>query len=152
MKLVKVSNEFYKKCIKYKTTEELMLNDQGRPCVLIIKLKYKGQKRDFTIPLRSNIGVSTPKWQYFSLPPNKATKAGNKHGVHYIKIFPVTKHYIDKYNIDGDEFLQMIHKKIMRHEKDIINSCQQYLFDCEEGKKHIMTPNIDGIIKWLDEE
>jgi hypothetical protein len=70
MKLVKVNNEFYKKCMNKGTTEELMFNEQGRPCVLIVRLKYKNKKREFIVPLRSNISASAPEWQYFSLPPN----------------------------------------------------------------------------------
>lgn len=55
MKLVKVNNEFYKKCMENGITEELMFNEKGRPCVLIVRLKYKNKKREFIVPLRSNI-------------------------------------------------------------------------------------------------
>lgn len=150
MKLVKVNNEFYKMCRENGTTEELMFNEKGRPCVLIVRLKYKSKKRDFIVPLRSNIPASAPEWQYFSLPPNNNTRTGNKHGIHYIKLFPISKKYIDKYNINNNEFLQMISEKITNNQKEIVEACQQYLIDCQDGKKHPMTPNIDGILEWLD--
>lgn len=44
MELVKVNNDFYNKCIKNGTTEEIMFNEQRRPCVLILRLKYKNKK------------------------------------------------------------------------------------------------------------
>ena len=152
MRLVKVNNEFYKKCTQNNTTEELMFNEQGRPCVLIVRLKYKNKKRDFIVPLRSNIPASAPTWQYFSLPPNNNTKPGNKHGIHYIKLFPISKKYINKYNINNNDFFQIISEKISNNQKEIIDACQKYLVDCELGKKHPMTPNIDGILEWIDNE
>lgn len=94
MQLVKVGTQFYQECKIRGTDKELLFNKNGRPCVLIIKLKYKGQNRKFVVPLRSNITSDTPKDQYFPLPPNSSTKAGNRHGVHYIKLFPIDSKYI----------------------------------------------------------
>ena len=34
-------------------------------------------------------------------------------------------------------------------EKEIINACQDYLNKCELGKKHFITPDIDGILRWI---
>lgn len=89
MQLVKVGEQFYQECKKHGTDKELLFNKSGRPCVLIVKLKYKGQNHKFVVPLRSNISANTPRNQYFALPPNSATKSGNRHGVHYIKLFPI---------------------------------------------------------------
>ena len=149
MKLVKVKNSFYTKCRQNHTDAELMYNEQGRPCVLIVQLEYKGEKRKFVVPLRSNISGKTPRWQYFSLPPNPDTKPGNSHGIHYIKIFPIKDEYIDAYEIDGDNFKLMIKEIIDEHETDIIDACKNYLEQVEKGNKHPMTPDIDGILGWL---
>ena len=43
-----------------------VLQKTSRPCVLIIRLKYKGLNRMFAIPMRSNISANTPKDQYFA--------------------------------------------------------------------------------------
>ena len=59
MRLVKVNNEFYEKCMQNNTTQELMFNEQGRPCVLIVRLKYKNKKREFIVPLRSMSSTCT---------------------------------------------------------------------------------------------
>lgn len=75
MKLVKVNQSFYE-LIKKNHVEEIMFNEQGRPCVLPVDLEYKGSIRKFVIPLRSNICPRTPRGQYFSLPPNRNTRAG----------------------------------------------------------------------------
>lgn len=42
----------------------------------------------------------------FSLPPNSATKSGKRHGVHYIKLFPIDSKYIQKYRIDNNVYMQ----------------------------------------------
>lgn len=68
MQLVKVGDQFYQECKKQGTDQEMLFNKSGRPCVLIMKLKYKGKNRQFVVPLRSNIPSNVPKEQYFSLP------------------------------------------------------------------------------------
>ncbi|NLZ81337.1 MAG: hypothetical protein GX913_05990 [Clostridiales bacterium] len=150
MNLVKVKQSFYKLCEQNKVNDELMLNEDGRPCVLIIQLKFKGKLRDFVVPLRSNISPKTPKKQFMGLPPNPKTKQKHFHGIHYIKIFPIDKAYIDKYNVDGDSYYATILAILNREEPNIISDCQNYLLEIENGKKHFMTPNIDGILNVID--
>ena len=149
MLLVKVKQEFYDLCIRNDMAKELLFNEEGRPCVLIMRLRYKEEKRDFVVPLRSNISKYTPKEQYFSLPPNPKTRSGNKHGIHYIKLFPIEKKYIDTYVTDNNKYYDMILKILKRKEKEIVQTCQMYLDLCMEGKKHTMTPDLDGIIEVL---
>ncbi len=90
----------------------MLFNKSGRPCVLIVKLKYKGEKHQFVVPLRSNIPANVPKDQYFSLPRNSTTKS--KTGI-----------------------------------RNIIAASQNYLYECEQGRKDPNTPDIDGILSWL---
>ena len=99
MKLVKISNDFFKECRMNNVHKELMFNEEGRPSVLIAKLKYKEKYHKFVVPLRSNISSKTPKDQYFSLPPNSKTKPHHSHGIHYIKLFPIKNKYIQSYLI-----------------------------------------------------
>lgn len=149
MRLVKVSPIFYQKCKDNNTIGELLHNERGRPCVLLVRLKYKGKNRDFVVPLRSNISGNTPKNQYFPLPPNSNTRQGNHHGVHYYKIFPVDKKYIQNYVIGNNNFLLLIKSILDKNEKEIVSECQKYLGECESGKKNFVTPDIDGILGWL---
>ena len=149
MQLVKVGKQFYQECKKNGTDKELLFNKNGRPCVLLLKLKYKGKKYKFVVPLRSNIASNVPKDQYFSLPPNSATKAGNVHGVHYIKLFPIDSKYIQKYRIENNAYMQNIKSILDKNEKNIIIACQNYLYECEKGKRNTLTPDIDGILSWL---
>lgn len=72
--LVKVKESFYNLCSQNSVDEELLFNECGRPCVLLVKLTYKGKDRDFVVPLRSNISARTPARQYLSLPPNPTTR------------------------------------------------------------------------------
>lgn len=150
MRLVKIANKFFKECKKHKVADELLYNEDGRPSVLIMKLKYKNDYHKFVVPLRSNISPTTPKEQYFSLPPNSKTKKKHSHGIHYIKLFPITDKYVQSYLI-SEKFDLLVKKIIDENEQDIIQSCQEYLKQCENGKKHFMTPDIDGILKMLNE-
>lgn len=149
MKLVKVSNNFFDECKKNNVHQELLFNEDGRPSVLIVKLKYKGQYRKFVVPLRSNISPKAPSEQYFSLPPNSKTKVHHSHGIHYIKLFPIDDKYIQSYLI-SEKFDLLVKEIIDNNETIIIRACQEYLIKCENGNKHYMTPNIDGIIDMLD--
>lgn len=149
MKLVKVSNEFFTLCKNNNVNKELMFNEDGRPSVLVMKLKYRDTYRKFIVPLRSNISSSTPKDQYFSLPPNPKTKSHHSHGIHYIKLFPIVDEYVQTYVI-SEKFDLMVKKIIDDNERVIIEACQNYLEKCENGQKHFMTPDIDGIIQVLD--
>lgn len=146
MQLVKVSNQFYVDCKAHGTDKELLSNKNGRPCVLIVQLKYKGRRRKFVVPLRSNITSNIPKNQYFPLPPNAVTKKENRHGVHYIKLFPVENKYIQKFRYENDDFLMQVKRILDKNEKKIISACQNYLVEYENGQGNFMSPDIDGNI------
>lgn len=149
MQLVKVGSQFYQECKVQGTDKELLFNKNGRPCVLVVKLKYKGQNHKFVVPLRSNIASNTPKDQYFPLPPNSSTNSKNRHGVHYIKLFPINSKYIQKYRIENNAYMQQVKSILDKNEKVIITACQNYLNEYEQGRKNHMTPDIDGILSWL---
>ena len=149
MKIVKVTNQFYADCKAHGTDKELLFNKNGRPCVLIVQLMYRGKRQKFVVPIRSNIAANTPKNQYFPLPPNASTKTGNRHGIHYIKLFPIDSKYIQKYRIENNLFWMQIKSILDKNEKEIISACQEYLIEYEKGNGHSMSPDIDGIISWL---
>ena len=104
MKLVTINNSLL---TKYRHDSEI-LQKSTRPYVLVIRLKYKNEKYDFAIPIRSNIPASAPKNQYFALPPRPQTRPKNRHGLHYIKMFPVTKQYLIRYRTEGNNFATLI--------------------------------------------
>lgn len=146
MKLVKVKKSFFDLC----NDKELMQTKNGRPCVLLVSLKYKDKRRDFVVPLRSNISPNVPKGTYKNLPPNKNTKKNHHHGVHYTKLFPVSKKYIDTYLISQDAYMLMIQGILDKSTKEIVTACQNYLIEYEKGNKDPYTPDIDKIIEILD--
>lgn len=151
MKIVKISNNFFYECKKNNVHKELLFNEDGRPSVLIMKLKYRDRYHKFVVPLRSNISPTTPKEQYFALPPNNKTKPYHSHGLHFIKIFPIKDEFVQTYLI-SEPFDKMIKSIIDKNENEIIQSCQKYLNECENGNKHFMTPDIDGILRMLGED
>lgn len=151
MNLVKVERNFFTMCKDNGAdfNNQLLHNEAGRPCVLIIKLKYKGENRDFVVPMKSNITPTTDKNTYFALPPNKRTRPGNFHGIYYVKLFPISKEYIKPYLYDGDAYLCGVKDIIDSNEKTIIDACQNYLNEYEKGNINAYTPDIDSIIGLL---
>lgn len=146
MKLVTVNNELL---CKYNGDPEV-LQKSTRPYVLVIRLKYKNINYDFAVPIRSNIPASAPKDQYFALPPRPQTRPTNRHGLHYIKMFPVTKQYLIRYRTDGNKFATLIQNIIDKNSKQIVNDCQYYLDLYSQGIKPLYSTDIDYLIKQLD--
>ena len=149
MKIVKLKKLFIVEYKKHTSNDQLLESDAGRPCVLLITLKYRGVKRNFIVPLRSNITSSAPKSHYFALPNTSKTKNGYHAGIHYIKIFPVSKTYIDKFRIDAGSEYELVQKIIDKNEEVIIKACQDYLNEYEKGNRSPLTPDIDSILTWL---
>jgi len=142
VKFSSVSNSFFKLC---SFDSELLSNTNRRPYLIILRLKYKNKRCDFAIPFRSNISESTPKDQYFSLPPRKATKNGRKHGLHYIKMFPIKKQYLQKFYTDNNPYYDSILNIINSNLKIIIAEAQNYLINYENGIEYEYCTNIDTI-------
>ena len=72
MKIVSISQDFFD---LVEGDRELMLK-HNRPCIVVVRLRFRGKRRDFAVPLRSNIAPNAPKDQYFALPPRPTTRPG----------------------------------------------------------------------------
>ena len=72
MKIVSISQDFFD---LVEGDRELMLK-HNRPCIVVVRLRFRGKRRDFAVPLRSNIAPNVPKDQYFALPPRPTTRPG----------------------------------------------------------------------------
>lgn len=149
MDIVKVKKSFMEEYQKHTDNDQMLESEVGRPCVLIMKLKYKGKYHKFIVPLRSNITGSTPKNQFFSLPPTSRTRQGNRHGISYVKIFPIKDEYVEKFLINPRTHIDMVKKIIDKNENTIIYACQNYLNEYEKGNRSPFTPDIDSILTWL---
>lgn len=134
--------------LKYSNDTEV-LQKSTRPYVLVIRLKYKNTRYDFAIPIRSNIPASAPKDQYFALPPRPQTKPRNRHGLHYIKMFPVTKQYLIRYRTEGNNFATLIQSIIDKNSKQIVTECQHYLDLYSQGIRPNFSTNIDYLLDQL---
>lgn len=146
MKLVTINNALF---LKY-TEDPEILQKSSRPYVLVIRLKYKGANYDFAVPIRSNIPAAAPRNQYFALPPRPQTRPRNHHGLHYIKMFPVSKPYLVRYRIEGNNFATLIHNIINKNSKIIVTACQEYLDAYSQGCKPPYATNIDYLIEQLE--
>ena len=89
---------------------------KDRPFLIILSLKYKGKKRSFALPFRSNIQVNNnTKGKYFPLPRRHSTKDKHAHGLHYIKILPISKQYYNKFVIADNEYNKMLMEYINKN-------------------------------------
>lgn len=145
MRLVSINTTALKKYTK----DSEMLQKAKRPCVLVLKLKYKGRNYDFAVPLRSNISPSAPKSEYFPLPPRSKTKTRRRHGIHYIKMFPIKKSFVIKFHTENNIYESIIKGIIDQNEKRIVSECQQYLIDYENGIRSPYATNIDELLKMI---
>lgn len=145
MKLVTIRTDLL---TLYEEDKEV-LKKAGRPYVVVLRLKYKEQNYDFAVPIRSNIPASAPKEQYFALPPRPTTRPHNRHGLHYIKMFPVTKEYQVRYRTEGNEFATLVQQIVDKNTKQIVEECQQYLDRYAAGKRPPFSTDIDFLIATL---
>ena len=123
-----------------------MLHKAGRPCVLVVRLKYKGRNYDFAVPLRSNINKSAPRSEYFPLPPRPATRPGNRHGIHYIKMFPINRKKAIYFRTHGNSHATLIKSIIDKNEKQIVRECQEYLNLVSSGNRPMYSTDIDLLL------
>lgn len=130
---------------------EFLTKSSSRPHVLVLSLTYKGKKRNFAVPLRSNIPPGEMPWFYYALPPRATTKPKHRHGLHYIKMFPITKKYQCKFWTGKNPSYVLYQNIISKNKKQIIRDCQKYLNNYEKGLRHPYSVDIDSIIQQLDQ-
>lgn len=145
MKFVTVSQDYYKLC----QDGELLQKGTNRPHVMVVNLKYKGKNVNFAVPLRSNIPPSAPKDTYFPLPPRKTTKPGHRHGLHYIKMFPIEKQYQQKFWTGKKPEYLLYQNIINKNEKQIVQECQAHLSNYEAGNRPQFSVDIDKALAAL---
>lgn len=145
MKFVSISKDFFDLC----GDRELMRKGDRRPHVLILSLTYKTRRLNFAVPLRSNIPPSAPKGEYFPLPPRPTTKPKHRHELHYIKMFPVTKQYQEKFWVGKNKSYLLFQRIINENQKQIVAECQAYLNRYASGEKPQFSVDIDQILKKL---
>ena len=125
MRIVSISDEFLE---RFAVGDREFMQKQGRPCLLVVKLKFKGRRRDFAVPFRSNIAPNVPKSQYFALPPRPTTRPRHRHGIHYIKMFPVERRYLRRFRTEGNPYYETIARILGEHEREIVFACQRAVY------------------------
>jgi len=103
-----------------------------RADVVVLKMKFQGQKIDFAIPWRSNLkkGVTSPK-SYFNLPNTTKTQSNHIACLDFHKAFPLPKKnpassYYGKYHVveSKDAYTLLV---IDNRKKELIKAFQEYL-------------------------
>ena len=147
MKLTSINKKLFELC---NFDKELLQNKEARrPYVVIVRLKYGDEKFDFAVPFRSNIPPGTDPTQFFPLPTRSTTKPGHFHGLHFTKMFPISKMYLEKYHQSSNVYDVMIKKTIDRKEKLIVTAAQNYLDDYIKNGPPKYSTDIEGIIDTL---
>ncbi len=147
MKVVTIKKKLYE--IFY--FEKELMSKEDRPFLIILSLKYKGQKYSFAVPFRSNIQVNlTTKGLYFSLPKRTTTKENHAHGLHYIKMFPIIKKFQDKLIVPTDAYNKILHAFIKKNTKKIVQGAQEYLKRYENGARFAFCTDIDKLLTALN--
>lgn len=123
-----------------------MLRKENRPCVLVLRLNYKNSIYSFAVPIRSIIPAASPKSEYFPLPTRYTTKDRNRHGLHYIKMFPIDKPYYDKYRTENNLAASLMKTTIENHRRRIIAECQNYLDSYSAGNCPVFATNLDLLL------
>ena len=126
------------------------MHKHGRPCVLVLKLRFRGRRADFAVPLRSNIAPNEPREQDFPLPPRPSTKPRHRHGIHYIKMFPAPKRSLRRFRTEGNPYYEMLRAHIDAHTRDIVRACQAYLEKYEAEGRPRFAVDIDQAAKLMD--
>ena len=123
---------------------------QGRPCIVVVKLRFRGERRDFAVSLGSNIAPNVPKDQYFALPPRSTTRPGRRHGIHYIKMFSISRKCQRRFRTDGSPHYETLQKIVDGNTKRIVAECQAYLDRYEAEGRPRDAVDIDRIIELFD--
>lgn len=149
IKIVTISEEFFELFNDDSDSEMLLIkNDMHRrPCLIIVKIEFKGKVYDFALPFRSNIHPAAPKSTYYPLPPRPATKPKHHHGIHYIKAFPIDSKYYENYVIGGDFREEYILALVEKDINVIIEEFKDYIKKYESGNKPRYCVNIENAIE-----
>ena len=147
MKFVTISKTFFDLCGE---DAELLQKGDSRPHLLVLSLRYKGEKRRFAVPLRSNIPPSAPKSQYFALPPRPTTKPKHRHGLHYVKMFPILPQYQERFHVTEGSTYALYQSIIDKNSAKIVSECQAYLDAYTENGKPSYAVDIDAVLRRLE--
>lgn len=149
IKIVSLKDSFFDLFKDGSDNEILQINPEHhkRPCLVLIKTKYKDRNYTFALPFRSNISKSAPKHTYHQLITNFKTEKKNRHGLHYIKALPVdsTKYfnaYIPENNLKDKLVMAQVEKEL----PDIIKEFNAYLRNYEAGVREKFCVDIDNAI------
>lgn len=142
MKFASIDDRFFQ---LFSPFDPELLHDKSRPYLIILKLRYDKGRHDFALPFRSNISETTPKSQFYPLPPRKTTGKHRRHGLHFIKMFPIKNEYLEKYHTENDPYYIKIHQIINRNKKEIIQRAQEYLDNYQSGTRENYCTNIHDL-------
>lgn len=149
MRIVSIADEYFE---HFGKGDREFMSKRGRPCIVVVRLRFRGKRRDFAVPFRSNIAPNVPKDQYFPLPPRSTTKPRHRHGIHYIKMFPIEKRFQRRFRTEGNPYYETIQRILDANSRRIVNDCQRYLDRYEKQGRPKYAVDIDRLIRLLEQD
>lgn len=147
MRIVKINTKVLDRFVN--VDPEVMIKN-NRPYVLIIRLKYKGLRYDFAVPLRTNLVPTISEEFYFELPPSYRTRPGHIRAIQFNKMFPVHRRFTMPYYFGKNKDMKETAQIIKAADKEVIEKGQNYLKNYEEGNIPIFSTDIDLLLETLD--
>lgn len=147
MRLVSIADDYVD---LLSSRDREFMQKHGRPCVLLVRLRFRGRRHDFAVPLRSNIAPNVPKEQYFALPPRPSTRPRCRHGVHYIKMFPVRRDLVRRFRTEGNAYYEKLVAILDANQSRLVRECQAYLDGYERLGKPRFAVDLDKALELME--
>ena len=117
--------------------------------MLLLRMRYRGKGLTFAVPLRSNVSPMTPTELFYPLPPGPRTRPTMRHGLHFVKMFPVSKECYQAFRLKPNEYYAGLVRYLDKHYKDIVGRSQEYLDAYARGERPRYAVDIDRMLERL---
>ena len=143
-------NYIYKHIDKEILLDHTEDSHQGRACVYVASLEYKGQFIDVAIPFKGEIDFRSLKRDDFVSLNISKVNSQTLSGFIVKKAVPVNVNLVRNFSfMDNDVFLN-IAKEITRKENELISKSQAHLRRIGNGENIQFSTNIDEQLKYLN--
>jgi hypothetical protein len=145
-----LKNNYYSELINDPEFE----NNPSRNYIIVPKIKYKGRIINVAIPLRSNININFQKRKGEIIPtvPTPKTRPGNIAGFHILKIIPVNRATVVRYDYDMQARRDLaLAEQIVKQSEDVLKQYIISFLSClEKNEKTWAAIDFDNALQIAD--
>lgn len=73
----------------------------------------------------------------------------HRHGLHFVKMFPITKGHTQKFHTDNNAEYKRINNILDKNTRQIVAQAQAYLTAYEQGNRSLYATNIDKLLDYI---